>query len=80
MVDFICMGLIHVDLCGTRTENYKMKNSCKQWVSNPGTFAYEESSLGVELLVEISNEHINVDRVLPEFGIKIYLCRFPRVR
>ena len=28
MVDFICMGLL--DLRGTRTENYKMKNSCPQ--------------------------------------------------
>ena len=34
MVDFICMVLL--DLCGARTENYKMKNYCPQWDSNPG--------------------------------------------
>ena len=34
MVDFICLGLL--DLLGTRTENYKMKNSCQQWDSNLG--------------------------------------------
>ena len=35
MVDFICMGLLA--LFGTRTENYRMKYSCPQWIQ-PGTF------------------------------------------
>ena len=35
MVDFICMGFL--DLWGVRTKNYKMKNSCPQWDSNPGS-------------------------------------------
>ena len=29
MVNFICMDLLN--LFGTRTKNYKMKNSCPQW-------------------------------------------------
>ena len=42
MVDFIYMGLL--DLFGTRTENYKMKNSYPQWDLNPGPSAYEAVS------------------------------------
>ena len=48
MVDFICMGILY--LRGARTENYKMKNSCPQWDSNPGPSAYEANALKVELL------------------------------
>ena len=62
MVDFICMDFL--DLWGARTENYKMKNSCPQLDSNPGSSAYKASSLSVALIVEISIEHLNVDRVL----------------
>ena len=76
MVYFIYMGLL--DLRGARTENNKTKNACPQWVSNPGPSASEAKSLSVVLLVEISIEYINVDRVLPEFAIKIYLYRVPR--
>ena len=47
MVDFICMDLL--DLIGTRTENYKMKNSYPQYDSNPGSSAYEGNALSVEL-------------------------------
>ena len=50
-----------------------MKNSCPQWDSNPGPSAYEANSLSLALLVEISIEHLNVDRVLPECAIKIYM-------
>ena len=39
IVDFICLGLL--DLLGPRTENYKMKNSCPQCGTNPGSSAYE---------------------------------------
>ena len=56
MVDFICMGLR--DLFGTRTENYKMNNSCPQWDSNPGLSAYEANALSVEL-----SELINIDQL-----------------
>ena len=42
MVDFSCFGIL--DLFGTRTEHYKMKNSCPQWESNPGPSAYENVS------------------------------------
>ena len=62
MVDFICMGLL--DLWRARTENYKMKNSCPQLDSNPAHPAYKANALSVALLVEVSIEHLNVDRVL----------------
>ena len=49
MVDFICMGLL--DLWGALKENYKMKNSCQQWESNPVPSDNEgANSLGVALL------------------------------
>ena len=51
MVDFIRMGFL--DLLGTRTDNYKMKNSCPQWGLNPGPSAYEANALSVELLEQI---------------------------
>ena len=66
------MGLL--ELLGAPTENCKMKNCYPQWDSNPGPFAYEATLLSIALLVEISTEHLNVDRVLPECDIKIYLC------
>ena len=37
MVDFISMGLL--DMRGSRTDNYKMKNSCPHWDLNQGSFA-----------------------------------------
>ena len=63
-----------------------MKNFCPQRDSNrdlPLTkrsirSAYEANSLSVALLVDISIEHLNVDRVLPECAIKIYLYHVPR--
>ena len=64
MVDFICMGLL--DLWGARTVNYKMKNSCQQWDSNPGPPTYERIALRVELL-----DLINIDYVLPELSMLI---------
>ena len=39
MVDFISMGLL--DMWGSRTDNYKMKNSCPYWDLNQGSFASE---------------------------------------
>ena len=68
VVDFICMGLL--DLRGEQTENYKMKNYCPQWDSNPGSSVYEAKSLSVAILGEISNEHLNIDRVLHECDIR----------
>ena len=50
-----------------------MKNSCPHWDSNPGALAYEATSLSVALLVAISTEHFNVNRVLPVCDIRIYL-------
>ena len=62
MVDFICMGLNRpVRIVNRELQN---ENSCPQWDSNPGPSAYEANSLNVALLVEISIEHLNVDRVL----------------
>ena len=54
MIDLICMGLL--DLWWARTENYKMKNSCPQWGSNPGPSAYEANALSLGLL-----ELVNID-------------------
>ena len=70
MVDFISMSLL--DLWGARTENDGVK-FLPQFDSNPGHFAYEATSLSVALLVQISTEHLNNDRVLPECDIKIDL-------
>ena len=64
IVDFFCMCLLN--LWGARTENYKMKNSCSQWDLNPGSFACDATSQSVAQSVQISIEHLNVDRVLPE--------------
>ena len=44
MVNCICRGLL--DMWEARTEKYKMKNSCPQWVSNPGPSVH---ALSVEL-------------------------------
>ena len=61
-----------------------MKNSCPQWDSNPGPSTYEANSLGVALLIEISIEHLNVDRVylslqsklsVPRGRCSIMICR-----
>ena len=60
MVDFIYMGLL--DLFGTLTENYKMKNSCPHWDSNPGPSAYEANALSIELLELINIDHLKVKK------------------
>ena len=52
MVDFICMGLI--EMWGAQTENYKMKNSCPQWDSNPVSIALKD---------QIFMDYLKVDRV-----------------
>ena len=67
MVDFIYMGLL--ELWGARTENYKMKNPCPQWDSNPVLSAYAAKALSIVLLQLIVIEHLKVYRVLPEFAI-----------
>ena len=77
MVDFICMGLL--DMLAAQTDNYIMKNSCTNWDSNTGPSAYEYPLSGV-LLVEISIEYLNIDHILPEYVIKLYLCRVSRGR
>ena len=46
-----------------------MKNSCTQWDSNPGPSAYETRLLSDALLDEMSIEHLNGDRVLPDYAI-----------
>ena len=58
MVDFICMGLLIIDLLGTQTENYKMKNSCPQLDSNLESSAYEASALSNELSELINTDHL----------------------
>ena len=75
MVDFICMGLL--DLWWARTENYKMKNSCQQWDSNPAPSAYEATALSVEL-----SELINIDHLKVRAFYLSFLCKLPvpRVR
>ena len=70
MVALICMGLL--DLFGTRTGNYKMKNSCPQWDSNPGTSAFGANALSVELLELINIDH---QKVTPFY--LSFLCRLP---
>ena len=40
-----------------------------------GPSAYEWKSLSIALLDEISIEHLNIDRDLPECAINIYLYR-----
>ena len=55
---FICMGLL--DLWSARTEDYKLKNSCRQWDSNPGPSAYEANTLSVELLELINIDHLQL--------------------
>ena len=77
MVDFIFMGLL--DLWAAQTNNYIMQNSCTHWDSNTAPSAYKYS-LSVVLLVEISIEYLNIDHILPECAIKLYLCRVPRGR
>ena len=46
-----------------------MKNSCPEWNSNFGPSVNEANLLSDALLVEISINHLNVDRVLPECAI-----------
>ena len=78
MVDFICMGVL--DLLRTRTENYKMKSSCPQWNSNPGTSAYETNALIVELLELININHLKVTTFYVNYLCHVfawlYLCYF----
>ena len=56
MVDCICKGLLN--MWWARTENYKMKNSCQQWDSNPGPSAYEANAPSVELLELLIKEWV----------------------
>ena len=79
MIDFIGMGLLDL-VRGAQTKNYKMKYSCPQWDSTPGPSAYDAKPLNVALLDEISIEHLNINRILPESSIIIYLYSVPRVR
>ena len=67
MVDYICMGL-H-DLFGTRTENYKMKNSFLQLDSNPGPSTYEANALSVWAIRADKYRSPKGDRVLPELSM-----------
>ena len=70
MVDLNCMGLL--DLFGTRTENYKIKSTCPQWDSNPGTSAYEVNTLSDKLL-----ELINIDHIKLTAFYLSFLCELP---
>ena len=65
MVDFIWMGLLDL--------NWELQNekSFPQCDANPRPSTYEANLLSIALLVEISIEHLNVDRALPECAIKI---------
>ena len=56
MVDFIFEGVL--ELLGMRVENYKMKNSCPQWVSNPVPSAYEVNALTIAHIDLVSIEHL----------------------
>ena len=69
MIDFICMGLF--DLWWARIENYKMKNACQKWDSNPGPSAYEANALSVELLELIYIAHLKVTAFYPSVLLKI---------
>ena len=75
MVDFISMGLL--DMLGSRTDNYKMKNSCPHWDLNQGSFASEAngSVLVKGCTISWDIEHLNIDRVLLEFSIYITVPR-----
>ena len=66
---FISMGLL--ELWGARTEKYKMNNFCPQLGSNLVPSIYETNSQIIALLDLIFIKHLKVDRVLPEFAIKI---------
>ena len=70
IVVFICMGLL--DRFGTRTENYKMKNSCSLSDLNQGPSAYEADALSVELL-----ELINIDHLKVRAFNMSFLCKLP---
>ena len=70
MVDFIFMGV--VDLFGTRTKNYKMKNACPQWDSNPPPSAYYANALNVEPLKLINIDHLKMTAFYLSF-----LCKLP---
>ena len=63
MDDFIFEGVL--ELLGMRVENYKMQNSCPQWVLNPVPSAYEPNTLIIAHIDPISIEHLKVDLVLP---------------
>ena len=65
LVDFICMGLLVLELGGSRTENYKMKNLCPQWDSNPVIPLIKANALNIALRDLIPIESIKVNRLLP---------------
>ena len=73
MVDFICTGLL--DLFGTRTRNYIIKNSYPQLDSNPGPSANVANALSFEQL-----ELINIDhQTVTAFYLSV-LCKSPVLR
>ena len=80
----VCHGWVHLHGLNrpARSANREIQNenSCPQRDSNPGTFAYEATSLSVALLVEICMELLKFDCVLLERDIKIDLYRAPRSR
>ena len=72
MIDLICIGL-H-ELRGTRSENYKMKNSFPQWDSNSRPLAKEAAIFSSMPRYLILNGRLKVNRVLPVLlCIYIYL-------
>ena len=70
---------ILLDMWAAQTDNYIMKNSCTHWNSNTRPSAYEYS-FSVVLIVKISIEYLNIDNILHECVIKLFLCRVARGR
>ena len=68
MVDFICKGLL--DMWWARTENYKMKNSCQHWDSNPGPSACKRSERAKRWTIRADKYRSpKGERILPECAI-----------
>ena len=68
----------------TGAENYKTKNSCPQWDSNPGPSAHKANALSVELLELRNIDHLKVTAFYLSFYVNylyhvftwFYLCYF----
>ena len=75
MVDIICMGL--PDLFGTRTENYKMKNSSfpHSGIRTRDLPAYEANALSVELSELIYTDHLKASAFYPQCYLKLPVPR-----